>query len=145
VLKEPSGLIAPRGWALGWGVGAAVGVKLAWPDRPVVALIGDGAALYGIQGLWTAAHLHLPLVFLIANNAQYKILKIAGHVMQLPEMAQGEHLGMDLVEPEVDFVGLARSFGVQAFRVTEPDELSERVRDGLTRAEPILLDAAIER
>jgi benzoylformate decarboxylase len=145
VFKDPTGLIAPRGWALGWGVGCAVGVKLAWPDRPVVALIGDGAALYGIQGLWTAAHLHLPVVFVIANNAQYKILKIAGTVMELPEIVQGEHLGMDLVEPEVDFVGLARSFGVEASRVTEPDELSEHVREGLTRTEPILLDVAIER
>ena len=55
-LRDPAGFFAHRGWALGWGIGAAMGVKLAWPDRPVLALIGDGAAMYGIQGLWTAAH-----------------------------------------------------------------------------------------
>jgi benzoylformate decarboxylase len=55
------------------------------------------------------------------------------------------YLGLDLVEPEVDFVGLARSFGVAAHRVTEPDELSERVHDALNRTEPILLDVPIER
>jgi len=145
VLRDPTGHIGHRGWALGWGVGCAVGVKLAWPHRPVVAVLGDGAALYGIQGLWTAAHHHIPVVFLIANNAQYKILKEVGAMLDLPHVVQGKYLGMDLVEPEVDFVGLARSFGVEACRVTEPDELSERVRDALNRTEPILLDVAIER
>ncbi|MGB9301757.1 MAG: thiamine pyrophosphate-binding protein [Anaerolineae bacterium] len=145
VPRDPTGHIGPRGWALGWGVGCAVGVKLAWPERPVVAVLGDGAALYGIQGLWTAAHHHIPVVFLIANNAQYKILKLIGTEMQLPQVAQGRYLGMDLAEPEVDFVGLARSLGVEACPVTEPDELSECVRDALQRTEPILLDVAIER
>lgn len=145
VLRDPSGYFSHRGWALGWGLGCAVGVKLAWPDRPAMALLGDGAALYGIQGLWTAAHHHIPVTFVIANNAQYKILKVSGNVMQLPQMAQKNYLGMDLVEPEVDFVGLARSFGVEAHRVTEPDELSERMRDSLNRTEPILLDVSIER
>jgi benzoylformate decarboxylase len=142
---NPTGYIGHRGWALGWGVGCAVGVRLAWPDRPVVAVVGDGAALYGIQGLWTAATYHIPVVFLIANNAQYKILKIAGNVMQLPRVLQGKHLGMDLVEPEVDFVGLSRSLGVEAHRVTDPEELSETVRSSLDRTEPILLDVIIER
>jgi benzoylformate decarboxylase len=145
VLKDPSGYIAHRGWALGWGLGSAIGVKLAWPDRPVVALLGDGAALYGIQGLWTAAHHHVPVTFLIANNAQYKILKVSGDVMQLPQMAQRNYLAMDLVEPAADFVGLARSLGVEAHRITEPDELAERVRDSLDREEPLLLDVTIER
>jgi benzoylformate decarboxylase len=145
VPRDPTGHIGPRGWALGWGVGCAVGVKLAWPHRPVVAVLGDGAALYGIQGLWTAAHHHIPVVFLIANNAQYKILKLIGTEMELPQVVQGKYLGMDLIEPEVDFVGLARSLGVEAVRVTEPVELSERVRDALNRTEPILLDVPIER
>ncbi|HSR33823.1 MAG TPA: thiamine pyrophosphate-dependent enzyme, partial [Anaerolineae bacterium] len=145
VLSDPTGRIAHRGWALGWGVGCAIGVKLAWPSRPAVALVGDGAALYGIQGLWTAAHHHIPVTFVIANNAQYKILKVSGDVMQLPQMAQKKYLGMDLVGPEVDFVGLARSFGVRAHRVTEPDELSERLYDSLSQTEPLLLDVALER
>jgi benzoylformate decarboxylase len=145
VFKDPSGYFSHRGWALGWAIGSAIGVKLAWPDRPVVAVVGDGAALYGIQGLWTAAHHHVPVVFLIANNAEYKILKLVGERMHLPQVAQGNYLGMDLVEPEIDFVGLARSFGVEASRVDEPDELSERVLASLNRAEPILLDVAIER
>ena len=145
VLADPTGHFSHRGWALGWAMGCALGVKLALPDRPVVALVGDGAALYGIQGLWTAAHHHIPVVYVIANNAQYKILKVSGAVMQLPQMAQQNYLGMDLVEPEVDFVALARSFGVEAYRVADPDELSQRVSDALCRTEPVLLDVPIER
>jgi len=145
VLKDPTGHFAHRGWALGWGLGCALGVKLAWPDRPVVGLLGDGSALYGIQGLWTAAHYGIPVTFVVANNAQYKILKVCGNVMELPQMAANKYLGMDLVEPEVDFVGLAHSFGVEAHRVTEPDELSDRMRDSLADPKPTLLDVPIER
>jgi len=65
--------------------------------------------------------------------------------MSLPQMLRKNYLGMDLVQPEVDFVNLARSFGVDAQRVTEPDELSERMHESLNRTEPILLDIPIER
>jgi benzoylformate decarboxylase len=145
VFGDPSGRFAHRGWALGWGLGCAMGVKLAWPDRPAVALLGDGAALYGIQGLWTAAHHHIPVVFIIANNAQYRILKVSADVMSLAGLAQANYPAMDLVQPEVDFVALARAFGVEAHRVAEPDDLSERVREALARTEPLLLDVPIER
>jgi benzoylformate decarboxylase len=145
VLKDPASRLSHRGWTLGWGLGASVGVKIAWPDRPVVALLGDGSTLYGIQGLWTAAHHHIPVTFIVANNAQYKILKVAGDKMQLPQIARKKYLGMDLVEPEVDFVNLAGAFGVKAYRVNEPDELRARIRDSLDHAEPTLLDVNIER
>jgi benzoylformate decarboxylase len=145
VLSDPTGHMSHRGWALGWGLGSAIGVKLAWPHRPVVALLGDGAALYGIQGLWTAAHHHIPVTFIIANNAQYKILKVSGDVMGLPQMAQRNYLAMDLVEPEVDFVCLARSLGVEAHRVHAPDELSERMLVALDGTEPVLLEVVVDR
>jgi len=145
VLHNPSGRFAHRGWTLGWGSGCAMGVKLAWPDRPTVALLGDGAALYGIQALWTAAHHHIPVCFLIANNAQYKILRVSAGVMGLSALTRRDAPAMDLIEPEVDFVGLATAFGVEAHRVTEPEDLSERLRHALYRTEPILLDVPIER
>jgi thiamine pyrophosphate-dependent acetolactate synthase large subunit-like protein len=80
----------------------------------------------------------------IANNSQYKILKSVARVLPLPEMAKGSHLGMDLTGPEIDFVALARSFGVVAHRVTERDELSDRVRAALLSASPVLLEVPIE-
>jgi benzoylformate decarboxylase len=144
-LKDPAGYFGHRGWALGWGLGCALGVKLAWPDRPVLALLGDGAALYGIQGLWTAAHHRIPVTFLICNNAQYKILKHCGDVMPLPHMAAKQYLAMDLVQPEIDFVALSRSLGVEARRITEPQELSDRLRESLASDKAQLFDVAIAR
>jgi benzoylformate decarboxylase len=144
-LKDPAGYFGPRGWALGWALGAALGVKLAWPQRPVLCLLGDGAALYGIQGLWSAAHHGLAVTYVICNNAQYKILKECGEVMPLPHMAESKYLAMDLVQPEIDFVALSRSLGVEAHRVTEPDELSDRLHASLTGDRPMLLDVTIRR
>lgn len=143
--RDPAAHFAHRGWGLGWGMGFALGVKLAWPDRPVAALLGDGASLYGIQGLWTAARYRIPVTFVVANNAQYKILKICGDVMKLPRMCAGDYVGMDLTQPHVNYVKLAESFGVAAWRISEPDELAERLRAGLAGDRPVLLDVVIER
>jgi benzoylformate decarboxylase len=143
VIADPEAYFAQRGWALGWGLGCAIGVKLALPDRPVLAVLGDGAALYGLQGLWTAAHRKIPVTFVIANNRQYEILKHCAKVMPLPEMAAGRYVGMDLIEPAIDFVGLARSLGVKAARVDKPDELSDRVRESLAGGEPQLLEVPL--
>ncbi len=144
-LHNFSGYFGHRGWALGWGLGCAIGVQLAWPNRPVLAILGEGAALYGIQGLWSAAHYHLPVTFVIANNAQYQILKTGARQMGLPAAEAGRYVGLDLVEPEVDLVGLARSLGIAACRVTEPDELADRVRESLAGDRPQLFDVPIRR
>jgi len=144
-LRDPIGYFGHRGWALGWGMGCALGVKRAWPDRPVLCMVGDGAALYGIQALWTAAHCNIPVTFIICNNSQYRILKDCAAVMPLPQMAAGKHLAMDLVRPEVDFVALARSLGVEAQRVTGPDEVSERVRESLSGDQPRVFEVPLVR
>lgn len=144
-IRDPSGYFGHRGWALGWGLGCSIGVRLAWPDRPVLALLGDGASLYGIQGLWTAAKYKIPVTFVIFNNAQYQILKIGSRMMRLPEAEAGKFLGMDITEPEVDFLNLARSFSVAAERVTEPDELAERLKESLNADQPRLIEVPIAR
>ncbi len=144
-LKNTSGYFGHRGWALGWGLGVSIGVKLAWPDRPVLAILGEGAALYGIQGLWSAAHYHLPVTFVIPNNAQYQILKVGSAGLQLPHALKGKFHGMDLVEPEIDMVSLARSLGVDAVRIEEPEALSDAVRKSLAGDKPLLIDVPISR
>ena len=144
-LKNCSGYFGHRGWALGWGLGCSIGVQLAWPDRPVLALLGEGAALYGIQGLWSAAKYNLPVTFVICNNAQYQILKVGAGQLGLPAAQQGRYMGLDLTEPEVDLVSIARSFGVEARRVTEPDELAVCVSDALRSNRPHLIDVPIRR
>jgi benzoylformate decarboxylase len=144
-LKNTTGYFGHRGWALGWGLGVALGVKLAWPQRPVLALLGEGAAAYGIQGLWSAARYRIPVVFVICNNAQYQILKVCGQGLNLPQAKVGRFEGVDLVGPELDYLALARGFGVEAHRVTEPDELAVRVREALRGDRPVLFDVPIAR
>jgi benzoylformate decarboxylase len=144
-IHDPTGYFGHRGWALGWGLGCSIGVKLAWPERPVLAILGEGASLYGIQGLWTAAKYRIPVTFVICNNAQYQILKIGAQGMALPRANEGRFEGMDLSEPEIDMVSLARSFGVDAHRLSDPDELSQRVKDSFGRETPILFDVPLVR
>ena len=143
VLKNTSGYFAHRGWALGWGLGCAIGVKLAWPERPVLSVLGDGAALYGIQGLWTAAHYNLPVTFVIINNREYRILKDCAKVMNLPEAKADRFESMDLHSPAIDYLGLARSLGVEAVRVEGPDELSERAKESLAGDRPRLIEVPV--
>jgi benzoylformate decarboxylase len=145
-LKNTSGYFGHRGWALGWGLGCAVGVKLAWPRRPVLALLGEGAAMYGIQGLWSAARYRQAVTFVICNNAQYQILKAGAAGFGLPAAQSGKFVGMDLTGPEIDMVALAGSLGVPAERVGEPDELAEKVARSLASSDgPRLFDVPIER
>ena len=144
-LRNATGYFGHRGWALGWGLGCAIGAKLAWPERPVLALLGDGAALYGIQGLWTAAHERIPVTFVICNNAQYQILKVGARGLGLPHARQGEFVGLDIVAPEIDYVALAQSFGVTAQRITEPDAVAGAVAESFAAGEPRLIEVPISR
>jgi benzoylformate decarboxylase len=144
-LPTTDGYFGHRGWALGWGLGCAIGVKLAWPDRPVLGLIGDGAAMYGIQGLWTAAKYRIPVTFVVPNNSAYQILKVGARGLSLPRAVEGKYLGLDLAEPAIDYVGLARALGVEAHRISEPDELQARVKESWSRRDPILFEVPIER
>ncbi|MBN2024265.1 MAG: hypothetical protein JW809_15890 [Pirellulales bacterium] len=144
-LKDPRGYFAQRGWALGWGLGCALGVKLAWPERPVLAIIGDGSAMYGIPALWTAAHYRLPVTIVLANNSEYKILKDCAQVLGLPEACADRFLGLDVTDPAIDYVKLSESLGVAACRVDEPDELSDQVRRSLAADAPRLIEVPVGR
>jgi benzoylformate decarboxylase len=144
-LKDEKSFFQAKGGGLGFGLPAVVGVKLALPQRPVVGLIGEGSAMYAIQGLWTAAHYDLPVVFVICNNAQYRILKSGLLAFRSEPAKQGRFVGMDLVQPEIDFVALAESLGVSAERVTKPQEVGPALRRALSRHSPSLLDIPIDR
>ncbi|MBN2578747.1 MAG: hypothetical protein JXB10_07115 [Pirellulales bacterium] len=144
-LKNTSGYFAQRGWALGWGLNCAIGVKLAWPDRPVLALIGDGSAMYGIQGLWTAAHYNIPVTFVLCNNTEYKILKDCAEVLRLPAACAQRHEGLDVADPTIDYVALAQSLGVPARRVDDPDSLAAAVARSLKSECPELIEVALRQ
>lgn len=144
-LRNTDGYFAHRGWALGWGLGCAIGVRMAWPDRPTLALLGEGAAMYGIQGLWSAARYNVPVTFVVCNNGHYQILKDGARMLGLPAAQQGRFVGMDLDGPAIDFVKLAESLGVAAVRISDPDELAAELRRSLAGDRPRLIDVPIQK
>jgi benzoylformate decarboxylase len=142
---DPQSYFGLRGGGIGWGLPAAIGVKLALPDRPVLGLIGDGSALYTCQGLWTAARYRISVVFVILNNSSYRILKQRLHAMRgLAEQADS-YVGMELVDPRVDFVSLARSLGVAAERAKTVHETTDLIARAFKNGEPMLIDVELDR
>jgi benzoylformate decarboxylase len=144
-LGEPNSYFYAKGGSLGLGLPAAVGVKLAMPDRQVICAVGDGSALYSIQALWTAARYKLAVVFVVFNNASYMILKGGLIAMRGASAERGKFVGMDITEPEIDFIGLAESMGVAARRVPRAAELRGALDWALNENGPTLLDVAIAR
>jgi len=134
-----------RGGGLGWGLPAAIGIKLAKPDRPVLGVIGDGSTLYVNQALWTAAHYHVPVVWLICNNAQYMILKRRLHAYGGAAAKAERYVGLDMMDPEVDFLALARAMGVHGVRADTADAVAKALQEALSRNGPTLIDVPIER
>jgi len=142
--EDAKSFFGMRGGGIGWGLPAAVGVKLALPHRPVLALIGDGSAMYNCQALWTAAHERLAVVFLILNNGGYRILKqrlnaLRGHAAQT-----GRYVAMNLEEPSIDFTALARSMGVQAERAQTLAEVRKALATALAASTPTLIDVVLD-
>ena len=125
---------------IGFAMAGAVGVQLALPDRPVIAVVGDGSAMYSIQALWTAANSRLPITYVIANNGGYRLIKERLKSFHGVE----RYTGMEFKDPPIDFVGLARSMGAAAMRITDPDEIGPAIDESTRRDGPTLLDVVVD-
>jgi benzoylformate decarboxylase len=132
-----------KGGGLGWGMPFSLGVSLGLGGEPTLCVVGDGAAMYSPQALWTAAHRHLPVVFAVVNNQQYLILKNNLRGMQGRSVTKGNYVAMDLDTPAIDYVGLARSMGVAATLVERADDIGEATRAALASGRPHLLEIPI--
>jgi benzoylformate decarboxylase len=142
---DPQAFYGLRGGGIGWGLPAAIGVKLALPDRPVVALIGDGSSMYTIQALWSAAHDKVPVTFVILNNRSYRILKqrtnaLKGHAAQMDKF-----VAMDFTDPPIDFPGLARSMGLETSSAKTLDEVRKALSAAIKSNKPTLIDVELDR
>ncbi len=141
---DPHSFYGMRGGGIGWGIPAALGIKVALRDRPVVALIGDGSAMYSFQGLWTAARYGLAVVFVICNNRGYRILKERTHALDGFSAKSGSYIGMDLEQPHIDFISLSRALGVPAERSEKLGELKQLLDHALTQGGPFLIDVQVD-
>ena len=125
---------------IGFAMAGTVGVQIALPDRPVVAIVGDGSAMYSIQALWTAANAKLPITYVIADNGGYRIIKERLKSFHGVEC----YTGMEFSNPPIDFTGLARSMGVTAARITDPDDVAPAIAESTRRDGPTLLDVVVD-
>ena len=142
-MRDARGFFGLASGGIGFAIAGAIGIHLAQPERPLVAVIGDGSAMYSIQALWTAAHLKLPITYVITNNRSYRILK--ERLLAFKGMAATNQAfpGMDFRDPPIDFVALAESMGVTARRVTRGDEIVPALEEALAHDGPNLLDVLV--
>jgi benzoylformate decarboxylase len=117
-ISQPGSYYFCASGGLGFGISAALGVQLAQPQRPVVCVLGEGSAQYGITALWTAVAYRLPVTFLVLRNDEYSILKWFASLEQVSGLP-----GLDL--PGLDVAAVARGYGVTARQVSGADELTE--------------------
>jgi benzoylformate decarboxylase len=127
---------------LGWGLGAAIGAVLASPNRRVVACLGDGSAMFGIQGLWTLAKYRVPLKVIVFNNRAYMAVK---NQFRGPEerIRLAAEMGAELSGPEINFARLAETFGIFGQRVEEPGAIEAVLKRALEQSGPALVDVVI--
>ncbi|MDQ4115478.1 MAG: thiamine pyrophosphate-dependent enzyme, partial [Actinomycetota bacterium] len=136
IRSDDAGFLTTASGALGYGIAATVGAALGRPDRPVVGVLGDGSAMYGIQALWTAAREQAHAVFVILDNAEYAAVRLLGEAAGGAKLP-GTRLG------GIDFAALARSCGCAARRVETPADLAPALLDALAATGPTLLHVPV--
>ena len=144
--EKPGDIYGIRGGALGWAMPGALGVKLAHPDRPVLAVVGDGASMYTVQALWTASRYNIPVVYAICNNQAYRILKVNMEVylrdMLDDRERDSDYVGMDFAN-RLDLAMMAQAMGVHGERIDDPADIGPAVQRAFESGKPVLLDISI--
>ena len=137
--------IRAAGGSEGYGIGGAVGLKLAAPDKPVVGLVGDGSMFYADSGLWTAAHHGVPVLYIISNNQSYGVVASSFGRANGVMKETGEYAGVVL--DGIDPVQLANGFGVDGMHVQDESRLAAAIDHGLNVVEgenrPFLLNVRL--
>ena len=131
---------------LGWAVGAAAGAKLAAPRRQVVCNIGDGALMYSAAGFWTQARYRIPVLTVVCNNRNYQTVRYAFARSKGGMHQADEFLAMHLGDPDIDFVKLAQSQGVDGIKVTKSADLMRALTQGakaVASAKPFLVEVVV--
>lgn len=136
-------LITLTGGAIGQGLPNAIGAAIACPDRPVVALIGDGTAMYTIQSLWTMAHEQLNVTSIIFNNASYSVLNIELERVGADEIGPKAKSQLDIGGPQLNFAQLAQGMGVHAVRVETAEDFCKAMEYALAMPGPHLIEAVV--
>lgn len=136
-------MITLTGGAIGQGLPNAVGAAVACPERPVIALIGDGTAMYTIQSLWTMAREQLDVTAVIFNNASYSILNVELERVGAASAGDKAKSQLDLHGPVLDFARLGQGMGVHSVSVSSAEEFSKALQYALNNPGPHLIEAMV--
>jgi acetolactate synthase-1/2/3 large subunit len=140
--SRPHDWILPTGGSIGFALPAAAGAAIACPDRKVVCLESDGSGMYMPQALWTHAREDLNILTIVFANRKYQILRNEMQNVGAMEIGPKASRLLDIDDPEIDWVSLARTFGVDAQRVDTMDAFSSALDAGLTMQGPFLIEVA---
>jgi benzoylformate decarboxylase len=144
-LNEPHAFQRSRGGgSIGWGMPGALGVQLAAPKRPVVAVCGDGSAMWSIQSLWTAANHNLPVKYVIVANNSYRMVKYLWTHF-LGGNLDDRHQCLEMDNPVIDFCKLAESMGVRSQKVQRPEKLGDILKSALESDKPELIEISTKK
>jgi benzoylformate decarboxylase len=139
-IRAPMGFVAGANGGLGFGISGSIGLRMGLPDRPVVAVLGDGSSMYGIQALWSAAQYHVGVLLIVMANGRYAVMDGLARARG----GAGAWPGLD----GVDIAGMARCLGCPALRVETHAELLATLDDVLpglaARKEPLVLEVGLE-
>ena len=133
-----------RGGGIGPGMPGTLGLKVAMPERPVVGIVSDGASMFNITALWTAAHHRMPVTYIVCNNGSYRILKQNLRDYRTAADIARPFPHMDLTDPDLRFDRIAEAFGVPARRIEHPDEIGDAIRQAMGSHGPVLLDVVLD-
>ena len=136
-------LLTLTGGAIGQGLPNAIGAAIACPERPVLALIGDGSSMYTIQALWTLAREGLNVTAVIFNNAAYSVLNVELERVGAERIGPKARAQLDLGGAGLDFAKIAEGMGVTAVRVEETDAFCRALAQALATPGPHLIDAVV--
>jgi acetolactate synthase-1/2/3 large subunit len=130
---------------MGWTVPAALGTKLAAPNRQVVGLVGDGDFLMTAQELATAVQYNIPAVFVVANNMGWIAIRDLQAAVYGEQRALGAEFGQDGAPVSPDLAALARAFGCHAERVSTPGEVRPALERAFAASGPAVVEVMVER
>ena len=139
---KPGRYFFARGGVLGCNMPAAVGAALATRDW-VVSLVGDGGAMYSPQALWSAAHHRARVIFVVFNNRRYGVLQNVARSLGYANAVAGKFVGMETVDPPIDFSALAASMGTPYARADTRDAVMAAFAAALGRDGPTLIEIPI--
>lgn len=137
---SPHTLLTITGGAIGYGMPCSIGAAMACPERPVINIQADGSALYTVQALWTQAHEALNIKTIICSNRSYNILKIELARAGITSPGKSSMSLIELDNPAIDWVRIAKGFGVDAVSVETADDLSSELKRALSENGPYLIE-----